>query len=352
MSSGNRKLFAQANPAKGREGIYALLAFYFFGYGGKVFKMVLLNAVQSVLSIIIMLVMGWLMAHKGWFDERTPKLLTRLVVNVALPLYMISNIMGTYNKEDLLNLGVGLIIPFLVMGATYGISIPVSLALKVPEGRRGTFRSMFALSNTIFVGLPVNLALFGEESLPNVLLYYIANTTLFWTIGVYGIGRDGSGGGDKFFSKASIKRIFSPPLTGFLLSVVMVLLEIKLPKSVMDTCRYMGNLTTPLSMLFIGMIIHSIKLKEIKPSKDMFVLLAGRFLLAPAIVFLICRFIPIPPLMQKVFIIQAAMPAMTQTSIIAKTYGADEKYAAVMTAVTTVVSLVFIPFYMLILGNL
>jgi malate permease and related proteins len=65
----------------------------------------------------------------------------------------------------------------------------------------------------------------------------------------------------------------------------------------------------------------------------------------------LCYFLPIPLLMKKVFVIQAAMPAMTQTAIIAEAYGADYKYAAIMTTVTTVVSLVFIPVYMLLLGS-
>jgi len=50
--------------------------------------------------------------------------------------------------------------------------------------------------------------------------------------------------------------------------------------------------------------------------------------------------------MKKVFVIQAGMPAMTQTSIVAESYDADYKYAAVMTAATTIVSLVSIPLYM------
>ena len=56
----------------------------------------------------------------------------------------------------------------------------------------GTFASMFTLSNTIFIGLPVNFVLFGEGSLPYVLLNYIANTSFFWTIGAYSIARDGA----------------------------------------------------------------------------------------------------------------------------------------------------------------
>lgn len=312
--------------------------------------MVLLNAVQSVLSIIIMIALGYVLSFKGWFDDKSSALLSKLVVNIALPAYMISNLMSTYDKQKLLELRNGLVIPFASMGICYLISMFIAKVIKVDAARIGTFCSMFSLSNTIFVGLPVNLALFGENSVPYVLLYYIANTTLFWTIGVYGISKDGNSNQKNIFTFDTIKRIFSPPLTGFLVAVILILLGVKLPSSIMDTFKYLGNLTTPLSMLFIGIVIYSVNKKELRVTASMLVILAGRLLVAPLLVFGACHLWGLPILMKKVFIIQAAMPVMTQTPIIAKTYNADYKYAAVMTTATTIASLVSIPFYMLLLS--
>lgn len=312
--------------------------------------MILFNAVQGVLSIILMISIGYVLSHKGWFDDKSSKLISRLVVNLALPSYMISNLVSTYSREKLLQLGTGLAIPFLAMFISYLLASVIARVFKLSSSRMGTFCSMFALSNTIFVGLPVNLALFGESSLPFVLLYYIANTTLFWTIGVYGISRDGGYTDSKIFNLNTVKRIFSPPLTGFLIAILIVLLKISLPGSVLDTCKYMGSLTTPLSMLFIGIVMHSVNIKEIKIDTSMLVLLAGRFVLAPLIVLGMTYIMPLPVLMKKVFVIQSAMPAMTQTSIIAENYNADYKYAAVMTTITTIASLAVIPFYMVLLS--
>ena len=215
----------------------------------------------------------------------------------------------------------------------------------------GTFCSMFAFSNTIFVGLPVNIALFGDDSVPFVLLYYIACTTLFWTVGCYGIRRDGGSVSGKILSWDNLRKIFSPPFTAFLFAIVLVLLNIKLPKTILDTCKYLGNITTPLSLLFIGIAIQAVKLRDIKFSKDMGVLIAGRLVFAPLLVFGLWHFFAIPVLMKKVFFIQASMPIMTNTSIIADAYDADQSYAAVMITVTTVLSMVVVPFYMMFLGK-
>ena len=47
--------------------------------------------------------------------------------------------------------------------------------------------------------------------------------------------------------------------------------------------------------------------------------------------------------------LQAAMPAMTNTSIVAKVYGGDYKYAAMLTVVSTLLAVITTPFYMWVL---
>lgn len=310
--------------------------------------MLFLKSIQGILSIIIMISLGFFLTHKKWFDEGTSKIFARLVTTVSLPCMMISNLLTSFTKEKLLSSGNGLVIPFLSMLCCYVIAKLTAKIIKVPEKRRGVFQAMFFISNTIFIGLPVNLALFGEQSVPYVLLYYISNTLLFWTIGVYEIGKDGDNSNIRLFSSNNIKRIFSPPLLGFLFAIILILLEWTPPQFIMDTCKYLGNLTTPLSMIFIGITIYSVDFKSIAFSFDMFVLLIGRFIISPFTVIILSRFIKIPDLMRNVFVIQASMPVMTQTAIISKAYNSDYEYAALMISMTTILSILFIPLYMLL----
>lgn len=60
-------------------------------------------------------------------------------------------------------------------------------------------------------------------------------------------------------------------------------------------------------------------------------------------------FFALPKLMSDVFVMQAAMPAMTNTSIVAKVYGGDYKYAAMLTVVSTLLAVITTPFYMWVL---
>ncbi|SHK44215.1 hypothetical protein SAMN02745163_03813 [Clostridium cavendishii DSM 21758] len=311
--------------------------------------MEIFNAFGSIFSIVIMIAIGYIITKVKWMDKDGAELVAKLVINISLPVLMINSLMKDFDRAKLFSLGEDVVVPFVSIIITYFIGKLFVKILKIGEKKRGVFLSMFFMSNTIFIGLPVNLALFGTESIPSVLLYYIANTTLFWTIGVFEISKDGNKGYNKFMSVETIKRIFSPPLMGFILAIILILLAIPVPKFMMDTFKYLGDLTTPLSMIFIGNTIYYIDLKGIKFDKHIWGVLLGRFIISPLVVIFCCRVFPLPDLMRKVFIIQSAMPVMTNTAIITKSYDSDYEYAAIMIAISTILSLFLIPIYKIII---
>lgn len=310
----------------------------------------MLPALGSVLSVILMIALGFALGKRGWFDEGGSKLISRLVVSVALPAQMIANLTGGYDRASLVGMLSGMPIPFATMLTLFALSRLAAAALRMPASRRGTFSAMWMLSNTIFIGLPVNLAIFGEASTPYVLLYYIANTVLFWTIGVYGIARDGEAlGGRKaasILSLEGVRRIFSPPLVAVLASVAMIMIGIRPPAFALDLCRTLGSMTTPLSMLFIGIVISRVEWDKLRLERDVLLVMAARFVLSPAILVLLVSRSSLPELAKGVFLVQAAMPAMTQIPILAKAYGADVEYTGIATSLSTVLSLATIPVYM------
>ncbi|HYE81600.1 MAG TPA: AEC family transporter [Clostridia bacterium] len=313
---------------------------------------ILLNAFQSVLSLVVMIVLGYYLARKGFFNESASELFTKLVLNVSMPAMLISNLLTVFDREKLYSAGKGIIIPFASMLICYAAAMATARLIKVRPERKGIFQAMFFASNTIFMGMPVNIALFGEQSTPYVLFYYAANTSLFWTIGIYGIRKDKKECKERLFSMNTAKRIFSPPLLGLLAGLLLILFDIRLPRFIMDSCKYLGSLTTPLSLLFIGITFSAIDIKAIKLDKDTAALIFGRFVLSPLVVYALALFIPIPSLMTKVFIIQSAMPVIAQAALTAKAYDADYRYATVMVTVTTVLSILFIPVYMLLMSGI
>ena len=310
---------------------------------------IFLRSISGILVILGMILVGFIIGEKGWFDDKSRGLLAKLVTQVALPCYMLYTITQRFTAADLLKMLPALRFPALSMVILLGIATGVARIFAVRQDRRGLFISMFFNSNTIFVGLPINQALFGDASIPYVLIYYMCNTTFFWTLGTYLIQRDGEGEA-QFDLKTSLKKVFSPPLMGFLLGLVLVMLQIKLPAFLASDLQYLGNLTTPLSMIFIGLSVSHVGVKQLVLGKDQLLILFGRFLIAPLLMATIVYWAPLPSLMKQVFIIQSAMPVMTNAPVVARLYGADSDYAAVMVTETTLATMVVIPILMLLMA--
>jgi len=310
---------------------------------------IFLKSISGILVILGMILVGFVIGEKGWFDDKSRGLIAKLVTQIALPCYMLYTITQRFTAADLLKMLPALRFPALSMAVLLGIATAVARIFAVRQDRRALFVSMFFNSNTIFVGLPINQALFGDASIPYVLIYYMCNTTFFWTLGTYLIQRDGEGEA-QFDLKTSVKKVFSPPLMGFILGLVMVMLQIKLPAFLASDLQYLGNLTTPLSMIFIGLSVSHVGVKQLVLGKDQLLILLGRFVVASLLMATIVYWAPLPSLMKQVFIIQSAMPVMTNAPVVARLYGADSDYAAVMVTETTLATMVVIPILMVLMS--
>ena len=60
----------------------------------------------------------------------------------------------------------------------------------------------------------------------------------------------------------TIKKVFSPPLEGFLIGLVLVMLDVKLPDFLVMSFQYVGNMATPLSLIVIGIEIIRVKYSD------------------------------------------------------------------------------------------
>ena len=176
------------------------------------------------------------------------------------------------------------------------------------------------------------------------------NLIFFWTLGVHNIITDAAEQRAKLFSTAVLQKLMSPPLYGFAVSILLILLDIRLPDFLMKGFQYVGNLTTPMSLIFIGIEISKINFSEFNFEKDILWSLFGRFIICPLCVLALVPVISVSPMSVKVFTMQAAMPAMTQMAIVAKQYHADSEYAAALSFITILFGLAVIPIYMTVVN--
>ncbi|MGI6199678.1 MAG: AEC family transporter [Christensenellales bacterium] len=302
-----------------------------------------LGGVQAVLAILILVAAGFFLSRRGWFDEGGGQLVRRLVVQFSTPVLLCYNMVDYFTRQDLLEAGYALLSPIVSILALVGVAKLLCPLLRIEQRRRGVFCCMFAFSNTIFIGVPVNVALFGEQSVPFVLVYFIGNTLLFWTLGIRMMQRDGATGPSAGGWREGLKSLLSPPILGALAGVALVMLQVKLPDFALSSMKYIGNLTTPLALLYSGMLLERMGVKHIRYQKGMGAVLVGRFVLSPLLTLAMTFALGLPALIQKVFLIQASLPIMSQTTILAAACGADEDYAAVGFALTNLVCMLMLP---------
>lgn len=312
----------------------------------------MLQAYVKIFAIFALMFLGYFLSYKQWFSNRTADVFSKLVLNIALPFNMFLNMTANFSRDEFLTLFSGMIIPVISMTATFIISLLYRKLAKVTPSRQGTFTAMFTYSNTIFIGLPINLAIFGEKAIPYALLYYIVNTTFFWTLGIYEIAQDNPDiekARIAFHPLVLLKKIFTPALLGFIIGLLWVLTTFDVPQFIASFGGYLADLTTPLSMFVIGIIIYFSGLKNLKMNKDIFGVLLGRFVFSPVIVWLLGFVFPVPPLMLAVFMIQSSMPVQNSIAILARNYNADEEFGASSLGYSVLVYLVYIPILLKIL---
>ncbi|MGI5849071.1 MAG: AEC family transporter [Christensenellales bacterium] len=320
------------------------------------------QAIEAVVIIFIMVGVGIFISWRKWISRDVAKVFPKLVINLTAPCTLVYSLSTSFSRQQLFDSWLPLLIIFIVVPVTYYIAKLVAIIFKVPKTRQGVFTVLFSFSNSMFVGFPITMALFGESGMPYAIFYYLSSTTFFFLLGFYAISRDADFIKGETSSRISIKdllkKIISVPIVTILVMFAIVLSGIKLPDTIITAAKYIGDMTTPLSLMFMGSIIYFIGLKGMKFEKGVAVVLFGRYLFVPGFCFAVCLLAisivspagatPDLILMRNVFTVQTGLPVVMMTSIIAELYGADVEYATKNVVWTTIAAVVSIPAYMVL----
>lgn len=311
-----------------------------------------LTSITSIIPIIAIIILGYILQVKGWFGDDFGPNLSRLIMNVALPASIFVSVMKYLTLDKLISLSGGLLYTFVAFILGYIVAYIAVVLFKVRPGRRGTMINTFVNANTIFIGLPLNIALFGNQALPYFLVYYITNTVSTWTLGVYLMTSDSKEGASKQAQKFNWKKLFPAPLLGFLVALAFLVLRLPVPSFSESTLTYIGSLTTPLSLIYIGIVLAKAGLKSIRFDKDTIVTLVGRFILAPLIMVLVLKFFApnMATVEFKTFMIQSATPALAVLPILANQGKGDVEFSTNVVTLSTLLFIVVIPILQTLLG--
>ena len=87
---------------------------------------IFLTSISGILVILGMILVGFVMGEKGWFDDKSRGLVAKLVTQIALPCYMLYTITQRFTAADLLKMLPDLRFPALSMVILLGIATAVA----------------------------------------------------------------------------------------------------------------------------------------------------------------------------------------------------------------------------------
>ena len=79
-------------------------------------------------------------------------------------------------------------------------------------------------------------------------------------------------------------------------------------------------------------------------------MLAARLVISPLICAGMCRLFGITGLAYQVFVVESALPVVSQVTVMAGDFGADDKYAATGATLSTLACFITIPVLMVLMG--
>ena len=341
--------------------------------------MVFLTSLQSIIPIVLLISLGYFLKGRGMFNPTFSSNLSRFIMSVILPAGVFVSVLHHLHMSDLWDLRYGMLVVMLTYVIAYIVAFIMMKLLKVPKGRRGIFINMVVNDNCLFIGLPVQIALFGPEALPYFLLYYIGNTISVWLVGVFLIELDplptvenglANDEWNQVGNSSSVqsttdqkpkfdwKKLLPPPLLGFFTALIFLFFEIPLAPILHNTLNYLGDMVTPLSLIYIGIVLHDAGLKSMSLNKDSIGGIVGRFVISPIIMFCVIMAlqygagIVLEPIAIITFVVQSAGPVIAVLPIVANEAKSDLPFATGLVMISTILFVVVIPIIMEILTTI
>ena len=299
---------------------------------------------SNLISLFALIAVGYAAAKSGILKPESSSYFSTLLMKITLPCTIfVSLVMREYDPAFVRD-GVTIILAGAVMFLSMlYISHGLAVLSGVPKGSRGVWAFISAYSNSGFMGFPVALALFGNEGLALAVMLNISFNITIYTLGAMEIIRDNPGGSSGKIDVKSI--IFSGVNVSSVLSLIFYFGRISVPSAVIVPMKYLSDITTPLSMVIIGMALAHSKASDIFTDIHAWTAAAMRLLVYPLAVMWILRFFPLGgnPLVGAVLVVINAMPGASVTAVLCEMYGGNIDFAARIMFIQNVMCMVTIP---------
>ncbi len=308
-----------------------------------------LDIIYNVGILFIMMIPGIILKKCKLCSDGFGKGVSNLVLYVAQPCLIFKAYLKPFDAEVLKN---ALIVLLLSVIAHCVFLLALLVFNNTTEDRRRMLRFATIFSNAAFMGIPLIEAVLGSDYTIYASIYNITFNMFLWTLGVH-ICTDNNtlDDGTVLKSQASVKKALLHPVTiAAALGLLFFFLPIEsyVPKLATDSLTMVSNLVAPLSMLVLGLRIADIDLGGFFNDKNLYIFIALRHVVLPAIVFGIIGLLktvglPVSTEIFKVVMIMASAPAASSATMFAEKYDCDAAYVSKLVAVSTIVCILTMP---------
>lgn len=260
------------------------------------------------------------------------------IMNVSLPAMLLASFQRPFSKELLGEAGAALFISTVIYGISFILAYfyPRILGMNGPE--RGAHRYGVIFSNCGFIGYPMVEAILGPAYVFHAVIFNIPFSFLAYSVGAWLVSKEG----DRALS-ISWKTFANPSVAATFIGFLLFVFSIPLPDPLYRSIRLTGDITSPLSMIVIGITLAQAKPGQIFGRWRIYVTVAVRLAVLPALAALACYAFSIRgPLLMLAALI-TAMPCGASTSIMASLYRAAPEEAGSLVFLSTVLCMFTIP---------
>lgn len=312
----------------------------------------------TVLSLVILIIPGYLLTKTGILKEGADKVLSGIVLYVCQPMLMFMSLQKEYDEKIAVNMlivfGLSLLVHLIMIALLYIVFRNKSNSAKINVVR---FASVFG--NCGYMGIPFLQMLFsGSKEIQGEILIYCAIVIavfnlLNWSVGVYMIT------GNK--KDMSLKKAVLNPTTLATLLGIVLFLTVRKPiaslgsgtlnsflSKFMGSIDSLGSMVTPTAMILIGIKLAFVPLKQLFLDKWAYISSLNKLVIMPIIAILVVVFLPIGEQVKYALFFTLAMPSATSTVLFSVQFGGDGDSASVFVLLSTVISIVTIPLMFLL----
>ena len=298
----------------------------------------------KILSIFLIIGIGFVANKADIMPMAANKYLVGLLIRVTCPCMIIASITSNDLREDTLSLSLQTLagaVVFFTVSALVGWVLSAKIVKVDPAENVGVYTFAFGSINSGFIGFPITLAIFGSGILYLMVIHNVVLSLYLYTFGIMLVNIGASGGHPDF--KGFLKSFTNINAIAAVVSIAMLFAGLKLPSVVFDCVDMIGDATTPLSMLIVGMQLGECDFGEVLKNRKLLGISFLKMLLLPVLTFLMVNWLPFDVSVKACLIFAASFPVAVAVVPIASEQNRDSLVTAEMVAITTLISLAVIP---------